>query len=353
MGLQDKFPDVHWIWKGAISYVYEVHPQIVVKVPKSGDFEREQFRKELGIYDLFSRSAPCASVVQCFHRADNGIFLEYMRDISLHSRLQYSQIWDHRNVVVTGVKKLEPLSLRKQWMQDLTQAVAFLESLHLAHGDLRPENILLDRDRLKLSDFDCTAEIGADFEACTPPYGRILNSSEAEHGACGTSGCLGPRTEQFALGSIYYLINYGFEVYGDQTLTDDHRERGPRIVDLLQHMQLPDLAGDDPSIDAIIDRCWHNQYPTIADLATATTALLLLGCNKSDAIIAQEMVNGAQQQIVEPGRDMPCCGPAPTGAFLRNKAICEDLDRRGLLDLLATNDPEQLGLALAWYRYTA
>lgn len=31
---QDKFPDVHWIWKGGISYVFEVHPRIVVKVPK-------------------------------------------------------------------------------------------------------------------------------------------------------------------------------------------------------------------------------------------------------------------------------------------------------------------------------
>jgi serine/threonine protein kinase len=45
------------------------------------------------------------------------------------------------------------------------QAIAFLESLNLAHGDLRPENILLDRGRLKLSDFDCTAEIGTDCEA--------------------------------------------------------------------------------------------------------------------------------------------------------------------------------------------
>ena len=33
-------------------------------------------------------------------------------------------------------------------MNDLAQGVAFLGSLNLAHGDLRPENILLDRDRL-------------------------------------------------------------------------------------------------------------------------------------------------------------------------------------------------------------
>jgi serine/threonine protein kinase len=66
-------------------------------------------------------------------------------------------------------------------MNDLAQAVAFLESLNLAHGDLRPENILLDRDRLKVSDFDCTAEIGTDFEAFMEidALPRILASMDA------------------------------------------------------------------------------------------------------------------------------------------------------------------------------
>jgi serine/threonine protein kinase len=48
--------------------------------------------------------------------------------------------------MVTKVEKLEPLPLRKEWMNGLAQAVAFLESLNLAHGDLRPENIRLDRN---------------------------------------------------------------------------------------------------------------------------------------------------------------------------------------------------------------
>lgn len=111
--------------------------------------------------------------------------------------------------MVTKVERLEPLSLRKEWMNDLAQAVAFLESLNLVHGDLRHENILLDHNRLKLSDFDYTVEIGTDFEACMAPYGRILNGNETDQGRRGTSCFLGSRTEQFALGSLYYLINYG------------------------------------------------------------------------------------------------------------------------------------------------
>lgn len=49
MDIQRQFSNVHWIWKGGISFVYEVHPRIVVKVPKLGEFEREQFKKEVEI----------------------------------------------------------------------------------------------------------------------------------------------------------------------------------------------------------------------------------------------------------------------------------------------------------------
>ena len=52
---------------------------------------------------------------------------------------------------------------------------------------------------LKVADFNCTNLIGSDFEACIPPYGRLLGS---EAGADeGRAGRLGPRTEQFVLGS--------------------------------------------------------------------------------------------------------------------------------------------------------
>src|SRR5699024_8106644 len=69
----------------------------------------------------------------------------------------------------------------------------------------------------------------------------------------------GPRTEQFALGSLYYLINYGLEIYGNQCLTEDPREHGPKVVDSLQSREFPKLDGD-PQIDNIINKCWRNQY---------------------------------------------------------------------------------------------
>lgn len=185
-------------------------------------------------------------------------------------------------------------------MNDLAHAVAFLESLNLAHGDLRPENILLDRNRLKLSDFDCTAEIGTIHEACIAPYGRILNSNEPDQGECGTSGFLGPRTEQFALGSIYHFINYGFEAYGDRCLTDDPYDHGPKVVDLLQNMEFPELNGN-PLIDNIIHKCWHNQYSTVSELAARTERLL----NENTDAAASDGISSREGEVSTPTETIP------------------------------------------------
>ncbi|KAJ5934768.1 protein kinase [Penicillium verhagenii] len=320
MDIQQQFPDVHWLWKGGISFVYEVHPHVVVKVPKSGEFEREQFQKELKIYEIFSRHSPCPSIVQCFLYTDHGIFLQYMRE-SMITKLATSK----QKVLSIQVHKLEPLPLRKEWMNDLAQAVGFLESLNLAHGDLRPKNILLDRNRIKLSDFDSTAEIGSDFEACMAPYGRILNSDEQDQGPRGGFGFLGPRTEQFALGSLYYLINYGFEVYEDRQLTEDRKEHGCKVVDLLQDMEFPKLDGD-PLIDDIITKCWHNKYTTIKELSAYTETLL-------------------------PARHN-CQDDSAEDLSFKKKKKCQDLDKRGLLQMLYLGEPEQLGFKLKWYRDT-
>ncbi|PWY81632.1 hypothetical protein BO94DRAFT_469920 [Aspergillus sclerotioniger CBS 115572] len=390
MDIQHQFPGVHWIWGGGISFVYEVHSRIVVKVPKPGEFERQQFNKELEIYQIFSQNPPCSSIVQCFCFSPSGIFLEYMRDMSLSSRIQNNHTRDQQTMAVTTVNKLEPLSLRKEWMNDLAQAVAFLESLNVAHGDLRPENILLDRDRLKLSDFDCTAQIGTHYEACLAPYGRLLNNNESDQGECGTFGFLGPRTEQFALGSLYYLINYGFEVYGDRCLDEDPHEHGPRVVELLQNMEFPKLNGD-PLIDDIIDRCWHNQYVEVSELAAHTKTLLsertdVMERNESRresgrmAIFSKTIINGWRMVM---GRiiDGVCYGfrvwwrllsrfrgeitERTNGdnhdsmdrdyfgeEFLSKREFCQNLERRGLLRVLSSGEPEEIGFTLKWYRHS-
>lgn len=327
--------------------------------------------------------------------AVNYFLLIYLLDMSLSSRIQKNHTRDQQNMIVTTVEKLEPLPLRKEWMNDLAQAAAFLESLNLAHGDLRPENILLDRDRLKLSDFDCTAKTGTNYEACMAPYGRLLNINESDQGECGTPGFLGPRTEQFALGSLYYLINYGFEVYGDRCLTEDPYEHGPKVVELLQSMEFPDLGGN-PLIDNIIDNCWHNKYVTISELAAHTKMLLKQRADtmesngnrrKESSGVATlveatsieswrvvmgriilgiyyglgrwwrlllQRINGEVTKAEEPNSDNGGDEDQSRSGeeFLSKKAFCQDLEKRGLLHVLSSGEPEQIGFTFDWYRHS-
>ncbi|EEQ30021.1 conserved hypothetical protein [Microsporum canis CBS 113480] len=131
-----------------------------------------------------------------------------MRDICLSWRIQQNHIRDHGTMRV---------------ISDLP-----LESLNLAHGDLRSENILFHRNHLKLPDFDSTSEIGSVFEARIALYGRLL-------------------------GSLFYLINYGFEVY-----------------------VYPELIVE-AAIDSIIIECWHGEYKTVAELTADMECLLCPG----------------------------------------------------------------------------
>jgi serine/threonine protein kinase len=298
--------------------------------------------------------------------------------MSLFYRIQENHIRDQKTMVVIKVEKLEPLSLRKEWMNDLAQAVAFLESLNLAHGDLRPENILLDRNRLKLSDFDSTAEIGTNHEACMAPYGRLLNSNETDQGERGTSGFLGARTEQFALGSLFYFINYGFEVYGDRCLTEDPYEHGPKVVDLLQNMEFPKLDGD-PLIDNIIDKCWHNKYVTVSELAAHTKTLLderygegseeegrrEEGRREEESREEESREEGSREEVSPSNNSEVAIAERAKGdscddvdknllgeEFLSKKEVCLDLEKRGLLRLLCSGEPEQIGFTFDWYRHS-
>ncbi|KAJ9482556.1 hypothetical protein VN97_g10873 [Penicillium thymicola] len=202
-------------------------------------------------------------------------------------------------------------------MNDITQAIAFLESLHPAHGDLRPENILIDGNKIKVTDFDNAAAFGTPF--------MVLPRAVA--------GLLGPRTEQFALGSIYYYINYGMEVYGDKTLTDVPRDRGLALRDLLQAMEFPALDCD-PMIDELTHKCWHNQFPTVASLAVATNALLNKRSSGEESKAVTEEIN---VKLATDGGESDAGNL--TGNSASKRALCRKLEEHGLFGFLRPIKP--------------
>jgi serine/threonine protein kinase len=140
-------------------------------------------------------------------------------------------------------------------MQELADAVACLESLGYAHGDINPRNVLVDDDdHLKLIDFDHACKIGDDLDVGYEPYVRSQRLGEPG----GNYGVAGPVTEQFALGSVFWFITRRTELYADL--------EGPDKVDRLIDRQSPVTDPQDP-VDVIIRSCWFGELPSIADLS--------------------------------------------------------------------------------------
>lgn len=221
---------------GGHSVILSITEHIAAKVSlRSGD---TYLRLEQTIFELLDR-APCPYIVQSFFRGPDVTFMQLHRNGTLHDRM----------TMVNKPRHILP------WFQQLSDAVACVESLGYAHGDLNPRNILLDdEDQLQLVDFGHALKIGDDVEVGYEPYVRFHNRRVKG----GSYGIAGPITEQFALGSIFWYITRGAELYDDL----EGSEQVNRLID----RKYPVTDPQDP-IDSIISDCWLGNFQSIADLS--------------------------------------------------------------------------------------
>ncbi|KAB8074505.1 hypothetical protein BDV29DRAFT_156629 [Aspergillus leporis] len=99
--------------------------------------------------------------IQSFLRVPEGNSLAFMSRRSLHQRLEAHQRRTEDGGRVEEEAGLEPEEFVRQWLMELYNAAAWVESLGYVHGDIRPSNLLLDsQEHLKLADFDRVALIG-------------------------------------------------------------------------------------------------------------------------------------------------------------------------------------------------
>ncbi|KAJ2899885.1 hypothetical protein MKZ38_002752 [Zalerion maritima] len=205
---------------GATCYVFQLTESIVTKYGKPRDSVDDQDGRRA------SYATPIAN------------FLPYLAGGSLADRLRANAEWDRWTLL--RVVRLEPRRLVERWAAQLSAADAWLETLGLVHNDLRPPNILLDRDdNLKLADFDWVEPAGRDCPGACAPWGqgqRELRQSWAAD-----------RDEPY-------------------------EGMGPEAVDLFQAMRFPLLVEHD-KLDTIINKCWRGRYTSVAELADETCRL--------------------------------------------------------------------------------
>lgn len=251
---------------GSTGFTFKLNELIVVKKVRPG--QDCNLANEQIIFDILKRHPPSPYIVRSFYRTDKAIFLEYMTNGDLASLLREDQERDESSSQqVMGVTKRQPLENCFRWMKQLGAAAAWLEELGLAHCDIRPANMLLcPAGHIKLADFDRTLNIGEDLLSGTEPFARLLGDEGGLD--CGTYGKAGCRTEQFAIGSVFYSLTRGYDPFEDQWYGPDH---GPIRMEKLQRMELP-FTGD-LEYDGVIRKCWHGQYKSITELAADIAAL--------------------------------------------------------------------------------
>lgn len=300
----------NFVSMGATSYVYEAAPGIAIKYVVRGRLD--EFRHKNNTYDLIEQSNPPPYFMQSFLRLPGVHFMPLMAG-SLEARLFSNQIRDFKKQICLQVLRLEPILKIEQWAAELAGAIAWLESLGLVQGDLRPANLLLDKgDHLKLSDFDSSAKIGTQNPGLAPPWTRFLGMEAGK--LEGTYGLYGPRSEQFAFGSILYNMTHGFELYED---------KGSQSVRLLRNMVFPELSSS--RLDVLTLRCWRSDFATLADLATEVA--LLDGAKfaatetMADAGYMSKMKNFCQNLLQEKFPDIDVERIAETDANVGKAAV--------------------------------
>ncbi|TQV91723.1 protein kinase domain-containing protein [Cordyceps javanica] len=242
------FNKCKFISVGATGWVFEVSPGIALKYLCTD--RQNEFRHEMSIYELIEKSSPPPHFIQSFLRLPYAHFMQRL-PTSLDHRLRDNRRQDPKTLKCYEVLRLEPTDKIGRWAVELSHALAWLETLGLVQGDLRPSNLLLDSDdHLKLVDFDGCAKIGDRDPGLPPPW------SSPRH------FYYGAETEQFAFGSILYNITRGIEPY---------EELGPETITLFRNREFPELS--DSQLDVLTFRCWMTEFTTLADLATYCATL--------------------------------------------------------------------------------
>ncbi|ESZ96916.1 protein kinase domain-containing protein [Sclerotinia borealis F-4128] len=287
------------IARGATGWVYKINNRIALKIPRKGS--HEEFACEVKFYNILeSHSPPCPDISRSFLRVPKGNFMAFCSGGSLDQRLQEHQTRGGKSqqFKILGINKCEPLHLVEQWAAELSSAVAWLESLGYCHTDIRPANLLFDeQDHIKLTDFDCWEEVGSPALGSAPPWARVLGPEAGSD--CGSFGYNGARVEQFAIGSVLYMMTRGHEPYEDGTCAP---EESSNVVDLLQQMRFPSLG--EGVLDNIIDRCWNGGYPLLKDLADETKLLSRAHNIPRAVALTEEYCKEIQeecQQLIESG----------------------------------------------------
>jgi serine/threonine protein kinase len=205
----------------------------VVKSPHLEE-DAEAIRIEKAIYERFEEHGSHVGVLRYLGSYESGLRLEFASNYDLQTRLQ-------------NLGSEIALERRLRWAQQITDAVAFIHSTGVIHGDLQCGNILLDHD--------LNAKV-ADFAGSSLDGSPLLVAVTVSHRYPGP--LLSKLADIFALGSTLFEVICGQTPYHGRS----HKE----IQELFQESKFPETKCLGPIGDVITD-CWQGKYTSVNDVS--------------------------------------------------------------------------------------
>ncbi|KAJ2891585.1 hypothetical protein MKZ38_000191 [Zalerion maritima] len=226
---------------GAYSMIYALSPLVAVKVKRDLKGSAKQFDNEAAVAQLLGRKSQY--LIPYIYITPSAIF-------------QLRATTDFRFIISSSGYTYEPEKVAR-WMGQLSGGVAFIERRGFAHGDLRPDNLLLDTNgNLRIGDLGCALQIGNRLPSGTEPFARMLSKEDGE--GSGTYGWAGTYSENFAIGSIFYSLIRGHYPHANEGYSVK------TLIDMYQQKKFARLT--DSFADGIIWQCWNRGFEFVAEL---------------------------------------------------------------------------------------
>ncbi|RDL37509.1 Uncharacterized protein BP5553_04942 [Venustampulla echinocandica] len=202
------------------------------------------------IYERLGRHPQIlTSYGKCESKAGKGLTLEYLP----------------AGLVVRHLAQEKYLEERKEWPAQAINAVTYVHSKGVIHGDIGAHNFLVSKDgSVVLADF-CGSSLDGSTAAVAPSirYSRPISMEERLLN-------IRVRDDLFALGAVLYEIAVGSRIWESK---DDRN-----VTKLYETGELPDLQGIEARLARVIKKCWKDQYES-ADEIQANYAQLDDGLN--------------------------------------------------------------------------
>jgi serine/threonine protein kinase len=216
----------------------------VLRYPKERGVDSEQFQVEYEIVIILDQNP---RIIRLEGHTEDGIYLERAVNGDMHDFLAKND---------TAVS----LGQRLMCCRQAAKAVDYTHSKYVLHCDIRPRNLLLDKNLgLKLADFQ-RIHLSIDKEAVLNGQSRYLSKSPCPRN---TISHVDVKTDLFALGSTMYFIITGHEVFPGIT---DHGLNDESQKEVQRQFRDHEFPRDSYVCSVITAKCWKQAYSSATEI---------------------------------------------------------------------------------------